>query len=90
MATDLLAQYLANSLEVIRASIAGKELGAANEEKLFKSLQVAQAFVDHFNGESRSRFNAALKTNELVQANVKQAFNALNPMLKQAYNGDDR
>jgi len=90
VATDLLAQYLANSLEVIRASIAGKELGAANEEKLFKSLHVAQAFVDHFNGESRARFNAALKTNELVQSNVKQAFNALNPMLKQAYSGDDR
>lgn len=88
VATELLAQYLANSLEIIRASMAGKDLGSANEEKLFKSVQVAQQFVDHFNAESRARFNSALKTNQLVQSNVKQALNALNPILKQAYNGD--
>ncbi len=88
VATDLLAQYLANSLEIIRASMAGKDLGAANEERLFKSIQVAQQFVDHFNAESRARFNGALKTNQLVQANVKQALSALNPMLKSAYNGE--
>lgn len=88
VATDLLAQYLANSLEVIRASMAGKDLGTANEERLFKSIQVAQQFVDHFNAESRARFNAALHTNELVQANMKTALNALNPMLRQAYSGE--
>lgn len=85
VATELLAQYLANSLEVIRASIAGKDLGSVNEDKLFKSVQVAQQFVDHFNSESRAKFNAALKTNVLVQSNVKQALNSLNPILKQAY-----
>lgn len=88
VATDLLAQYLANSLEIIRASVAGKELGALNEEKLFKSIQVAQQFVERFNSDSRERFNSALKTNQLVQANVKQALNALNPILKSAYAGD--
>lgn len=88
VATELLAEYLANSLEVIRGSLAGRDLGSANEEKLFKSLQVAQQFVENFNAESRSRFNAALKTNQLVQANVKSALNALNPMLKSAYSGD--
>lgn len=87
VATDLLAQYLANSLDVIRASLAGKDLGADNEERLFSSLQNAQKFVDNFNVDARSRFNQALKTNELVQHNVKQAFNALNPMLRQAYLG---
>ena len=90
VATELLAQYLANSLEIIRASIAGKDLGSANEEKLFKSIQVAQQFVDNFNAESRERFNSALKTNQLVQANVKQALNALNPMLKSAYTGESQ
>lgn len=88
VATDLLAQYLANSLEVIRGSLAGKDLGAVNEERLFKSIQLAQHFVDHFNSESRERFNTALKTNQLVQNNVKQALNALTPMLRQAYIGD--
>lgn len=87
VATDLLAQYLANSLEVIRASLAGKDLGAANEEKLFKSIQVAQQFVDNFNAETRARFNAALTTNQLVQNNVKQALSALTPMLRQSYTG---
>lgn len=87
VATDLLAQYLANSLEVIRASLAGKDLGAANEEKLFKSIQVAQQFVDNFNAETRARFNAALTTNKLVQNNVKQALSALTPMLRQSYTG---
>ena len=87
VATDLLAQYLANSLEVIRASLAGKDLGNANEEKLFKSIQVAQQFVDNFNADSRARFNAAMNTNQLVQNNVKQALNALTPMLRQAYTG---
>lgn len=88
VATDLIAQYLANSLEVIRGSLAGKDLGASNEERLFKSIQTAQHFVDHFNAESRARFNSALKTNQLVQNNVKQALNALTPMLRQAYSGD--
>ena len=87
VATDLLAQYLANSLETIRASLAGKDLGADNEEKLYKSIQVAQQFTDHFNAESRARFNAALQTNQLVQNNVKQALNALTPMLRKAYVG---
>ncbi len=90
VATDLLAQFLANSLEIIRASLAGKELGAGNEERLFKSLQLAQQVVDNFSTESRARFNAALKTNQLVQNNVKQALNALNPMLRQAYIGDSQ
>ena len=87
LATDLLAQYLANSLEIIRASLAGRDLGSANEEKLFKSLQVAQQFVDQFNGDARARFNTALETNQLVQNNVKQALNTLTPMLRQAYQG---
>ncbi len=87
VATDLLAQYLANSLEVIRASLAGRDIGNAHEEKLFKNLQVAQQFVDNFNSESRARFNAALTTNQLVQNNVKQALNALNPILRQSYTG---
>lgn len=87
VATDLLAQYLANALDIIRASLAGRDLGAANEEKLFKSLEVAQQFVDQFNSDARARFNAALQTNQLVQHNVKQALNSLTPMLRQAYRG---
>lgn len=87
VATDLLAQYLANSLEVIRASLAGKDLGSTNEEKLFKSVQVAQQFVDNFNAETRARFNAALATNQLVQNNVKQALSTLTPILRQSYTG---
>lgn len=88
VATDLLAQYLANSLGIIRASLSGKDIGLDNEERLYKSVQVAQQFVDRFNEDSRSRFNTALKTNQLVQENVRQALNALNPMLRQAYSGD--
>lgn len=90
VATDLLAQYLANSLQVIRASLSGKDIGTKNEERLFKSVTVAQQFVDHFNAESRARFNTALKTNELVQNNVKQALNSLTPMLRQAYIGESQ
>jgi conjugative transfer pilus assembly protein TraH len=87
VATDLLAQYLANSLEVIRASLAGKDIGRINEDKLFKNLQIAQQFVEHFNSDTRARFNSALTTNQLVQNNVKQALNALNPILRQTYTG---
>lgn len=87
VATDLLAQYLANSLEVIRASLAGKDIGSINEEKLFKNLQTAQQFVEHFNNDTRARFNSALTTNQLVQNNVQQALNALNPILRQTYSG---
>ena len=87
VATDLLAQYLANSLDVIRASLAGKDIGRINEEKLFKNLQVAQQFVEHFNGNTRARFNEALTTNQLVQNNVKQALAALNPILRKTYIG---
>ena len=88
VATDLIAQYLANSLEIIRSSLAGKDIGSGNEERLYKSVQVAQAFVDRFNTDSRERFNTALTTNVLVQKNVRQALNALNPLLRQAYSGD--
>ncbi len=87
VATDLLAQYLANSLNIIRASLAGKDIGRINEDKLFKNLQIAQQFVDNFNSDTRARFNSALTTNQLVQNNVKQALNALNPILRQTYNG---
>lgn len=87
VATDLLAQYLANSLDVIRASLAGKDIGRINEDKLFKNLTLAQQFVEHFNSDTRARFNSALTTNQLVQNNVKQALNALNPILRQAYTG---
>ena len=87
VATDLLAQYLANSLEVIRASLAGKDIGSINEEKLFKNLQIAQQFVEHFNSDTRARFNSALTTNQLVQNNVKQALNSLNPILRKTYTG---
>lgn len=87
IATDLLAQYLSNSLEIIRGSMGGRDLGSGNEERLFKSIQLAQQFVDHFNEESRGRFNAALTNNQLVQSNIKQAMNVLSPMLKQAYDG---
>ena len=75
---------------MIRGSLAGKDIGAANEEHLYKSVQVSQQFVDHFNAESRARFNTALKTNQLVQNNVKQALNALTPMLRQAYVGESQ
>lgn len=88
VATDLLAQYLSSSLDLIRASLSGKEIGAHNEERLYKSLQVAQQFVDKFSTESRERFNAALQTNELVRNNVKQALSALTPTLRTAYYGD--
>ena len=85
VATDLLAQYLSNSLDVINGAIAGKDLGKDAEAVLFKNLQVAQEVVANFSGESRARFNTALKTNQLAQENVKQGLNALNPMLRQAY-----
>ena len=85
VATDLLAQYLSNSLDLIKNSLAGKDLGDKNEEKLFKSIQASQQFVDNFNKESRERFNMALQTNTLVQNNVKQALSSLTPLLKQAY-----
>jgi len=82
-----LTQYLANALQVIRASLAGKDIGSLNDEKLFKNLQLAQQFVAHFNSDTRARFNRALTTNQLVQNNVKQALSTLNPILRQAYNG---
>ena len=88
IATDLLAQYLSNSLQTIHRALLSKDMGAHNEEKLFKSIQTAQTFVDNFGSESRERFNAALQTNQLVQDNVKQAFSALNPMLRSAYQGE--
>lgn len=87
VATDLLTQYLANALQVIRASLAGKDIGSLNDEKLFKNLQLAQQFVAHFNSDTRARFNRALTTNQLVQNNVKQALSTLNPILRQAYKG---
>lgn len=88
VATDLLGQYLSNSLDVIRASVSGKEMGAKNEERFYKNLQIAQQFVTRFSSESRERFNAALQTNELVRSNVKQALSALTPTLRTAYYGD--
>lgn len=88
VATDLLAQYLTNSLEVIRASIAAKQLGAGFDEKVLTNLQIAQQVVDHFGAESRARFNQAMKTNELIQKNASIAVNALTPLLKSAYQGE--
>lgn len=86
VAADLLSQYLSNSLSVIRSSIAGKDTGAGNEERLLANLREAQRFVDDFSRESRERFNQSMQTNVLIQQNVKQAFSSLSPMLQSAFN----
>lgn len=85
VAADLLSQYLSNSLSIIRSSLAGKDAGAGNEERLLANLREAQQFVDEFSRESRERFNQSMQTNVLIQQNVKQAFSALSPMLQSAY-----
>lgn len=87
IAADLITQYLTNSLEIIRTSLAGKDLGKDNEDRLFKNIQKAQLYAESFSSEARERFNQALKTNQLIQTNVKQALSALNPMLRNAYKG---
>lgn len=90
IATDILSQYLANSLSVIRSSLAGHDIGVSNEERLLSNLQEAQRFVDDFSKESRERFNQTMQSNALIQENVKQAFSALSPMLQSAYHEGDK
>lgn len=85
IATDILSQYLSNSLSVIRASITGRDIGSGNEERLLANLQEAQRYVEDFSKESRERFNQSMQTNALIQDNVKQAFSALSPMLQTAF-----
>ena len=87
IAADLISQYLTNSLEIIRTSLAGKDLGKENEERLFKNIQKAQLYAKSFSSEARESFNQALKTNQLIQNNVKQALSALTPMLRNSYKG---
>ncbi len=85
VATQLLAQYLNNSLNIVRTSLAGQQTGQANEKSLYENLQRAQQFVTQFNEENRERFNQVLATNELVQNMQSKALNNLTPLLKQAY-----
>lgn len=85
VASDLLAHYLANSLSVIRSSLVGQDLGKDNEAILLANLQEAQGFVEGFAKESRARLNQSLQTNHLIQANVKQAYQSLSPLLQRAY-----
>ncbi len=87
IAADLISQYLTNSLEIIRSSLAGKDLGKDNEDRLFKNIQKAQLYAESISSKEREKFNQALKTNQLIQNNVKQALSALNPMFRKAYNG---
>jgi conjugative transfer pilus assembly protein TraH len=88
VATDLLAQFLQNSLDVIRNTLSGRDLGEHNEERLYKNLQMAQHHVSAMNSDSRARFNAALKTNQLIRSNIKQALHSLTPILREAYQGE--
>ncbi|STX81267.1 putative conjugative transfer protein TraH [Legionella busanensis] len=85
IATDILSQYLSNSLSIIRSSLSGHDIGANNQERLLSNLQEAQRYVEDFSKESRARFNQSMQTNTLIHENVKQAFSALSPLLQSAY-----
>jgi len=87
VAADMLSQYLSNALGIIRSSLAGKNSGAGNEDRLIANLREAQKYVDTFSKEARAKFNQSLQTNLLIQQNVRQAYSALSPLLQTAYKG---
>ncbi|MAY13709.1 MAG: hypothetical protein CMI06_00040 [Oceanospirillaceae bacterium] len=88
VASDILAQYLSNSLDIIRSSTAGREIGAGNDDRLFKGIQQAQLAVDEFAKESRAKLNQVLMTNQLIENNIKKGLSALPAMLRVAYQGE--
>ena len=88
VATELLAQYLQNALDVIRGSLATRKLGDGNEKQLFDGLRDAEKAVSDFASASRDKLNQALLTNRLIEGNVKKSLSALSPMLRAAYSGE--
>lgn len=88
VASDILAQYLSNSLDIIRSSTAGREIGVGNDDRLFKGIAQAQLAVDEFAKESRAKLNQVLMTNQLIENNIKKGLSALPAMLRVAYQGE--
>lgn len=84
VATDLLADYLSNALDVIQSSLAGTQLDKNNIQALIHSIQTARTFVDKFDQKTRAKFQQALSINLNVQRMMAQAMNTLSPQLRQA------
>lgn len=81
IAAEILSQFLSNTVNIIRNSLAGKEIEEESQKHLYKNLANVQVFVNEIESNSRSQFNQALQTNRLINANVKVAMSQLGPLL---------
>ena len=77
IACEILSQYLANALGIIRNSLAGKEIEPETQKQLYSNIARVQGFVSEFENGARAQFNQAIQTNQLIGANVKTAMSQL-------------
>ncbi|ALA26650.1 conjugal transfer protein TraH [Piscirickettsia salmonis] len=84
VATDLLAQYLEDALDIIQSSLSGTQLDQGNIQNLFKSIQQAREYVNELDVKSRAKYQQALSINLDVQKMMGQAMSSLSPMLRDA------
>lgn len=84
VATDILADYLSNALDIIDSSLSGTELDKSNIQNLVASIQKAKEFVEGFDVKTRAKFQQALSLNLGVQKLMGQAFQSLTPELREA------
>jgi conjugative transfer pilus assembly protein TraH len=87
VATDMLADYLSNALDVIESSLAGTQLDKNNVQSLVQSVQTARDYVTQFDTQTRARFQQALTINLNVQKMMSQAMANLSPELRMASEG---
>lgn len=81
IAAEILAQFLSNSLSVIRSSLAGKDMGKDSLNEIYKNIGRVQSYVDSVVKDSRQQFNESLTTNKLINDNVNVAMSHLGTML---------
>ena len=81
IAAEILSQFLSNALNIIRTSLAGKEIVKDSQEQLFKNIEQVQIYIQEIERSSREQFNQALLTNQLINNNVKAANSQLGILL---------
>lgn len=89
VATDLLADYLSEALDIVQTSLSGTQLDQNNIQDLFKSIQQARDYVMQFDEKTRAKFQQALSINLSVQKMMQNSMSDMAPLFRQAIDNQE-
>lgn len=84
IATDILAAYLSEVLDIIESSLSSTQLDQSAIQNLFSSLQKTKEYVLQFDQQNRAAFEQALSINRSIESMSQDAMSGLSPLFKNA------